>query len=333
MPKIVAQTIPPAALNRKNSLPVVVIDAGEKRRESAQHRDEAAEEDDLAAVPEEQILADLQSPLVEPHIVAEPVDERKAELSPDPIAAIVAEDRPGRRGADDAVEVELPLAGQDRRRDQHRFARHRNAGALQADDDENCEIAVGCEIPVQVMHKIHVRKSAFAPVRRRALARTVRRAGLAAAWAIPVRPIDTSLGERTPPNAAFSMKAPHAAWAAKAPSIAASTFSCTMSWASRAFSEGLPPKDIRSRVRAAMVSAASTPVWTLALAIASDCRARRFDTMLNLCSLILSTRRGYPQIIRNERRMREVPLRGKSRAARLSDVIHKPRNHRKFAAA
>jgi hypothetical protein len=58
-----------------------------------------------------------------------------------------------------------------------------------------------------------------------------------------------------------------AASAAMAPSIAASTFSCTMSWASRAFSMGRPT-DIQSRVHARIVSAASMPVSTLALAIA-----------------------------------------------------------------
>ena len=91
------------------------------------------------------------------------------------------------------------------------------------------------------------------------MARTLRRAGLAAASAIPARPKDTSSDVRTPPNAALNMKAPHAACAAMAPSIAASTFSCTMSWASRAFSTGAP-KDIQSKVRAPIVSAEFTPV-------------------------------------------------------------------------
>ena len=45
---------------------------------------------------------------------------------------------------------------------------------------------------------------------------------------------------RIPPNAASMTKALHAACAAMAPSIAASTFSCTMSWDSRASSMGRP---------------------------------------------------------------------------------------------
>ena len=57
------------------------------------------------------------------------------------------------------------------------------------------------------------------PVKRRALARTVRRAGAAAASAIAVRPAETSFGVRTPPNAALMKNAPQAVCAAKAPSI------------------------------------------------------------------------------------------------------------------
>ena len=41
-----------------------------KRRERPQHGDEATEEHDLAAVALEQILAELQPPLVEPDIAA-----------------------------------------------------------------------------------------------------------------------------------------------------------------------------------------------------------------------------------------------------------------------
>src|SRR5580704_3754969 len=65
-----------------------------------------------------------------------------------------------------------------------------------------------------------------------------------------------------------------------------------MSWASRAFSAALPAKDNQSCVRAAMVSAASTPVWTLASAIARDRLARRFDTIINLKSFNVSSRAG-----------------------------------------
>ena len=37
-------------VEEKKLLPIVAIDAGEERREGAQHRDEAAEKDDLPAV-------------------------------------------------------------------------------------------------------------------------------------------------------------------------------------------------------------------------------------------------------------------------------------------
>ena len=143
---------------------------------------------------------------------------------------------------------------------------------------------------MQVVHEIHVSAEALVPARRSALARTLRRAGFAAASAMPARPIDTSLGVRTPPNAALSRNAPHAACAAKAPSTAASSFSCTISRASRACSVGWPGH-IRLCVRAAMVSAASTPVWTLAFAMASDRLARRFETMIRALSFVRPRRR------------------------------------------
>ena len=88
---------PARRVEEKERLPIVAIDAGEKRRKSPQHRDEAAEKHDLAAVLEEEILPDLEPPLVQANVVSVSVDERKAELAADPIAAIVAEDRARRR--------------------------------------------------------------------------------------------------------------------------------------------------------------------------------------------------------------------------------------------
>ena len=103
MPKIDRPDDPTGGVEQEEPLPVKVVDAGQKRREGAQNRDEAAEKHDLAAVPEKQILAELQAPLVEAHVAAKPIDEAKAELPPDPIAAIVADDRPRRGRCDDAI--------------------------------------------------------------------------------------------------------------------------------------------------------------------------------------------------------------------------------------
>ena len=86
-----------------------MVDAGEERREGAQHGDEAAEEHDLAAVPEKQVLPELEPALVEAEIAAVAVDDGEAEFPPDPVAAIVADDGAGRRRADDAPEVKLSL--------------------------------------------------------------------------------------------------------------------------------------------------------------------------------------------------------------------------------
>ena len=68
-------------------------------------------------------------------------------------------------------------------------------------------------------NKLHVKatavRPALAPVSRRALARTFRRAGARRPRRSRSRPAETSLGVRTPPNAALMKNAPQAACAAK----------------------------------------------------------------------------------------------------------------------
>src|ERR1700684_130994 len=109
------------------------------------------------------------------------------------------------------------------------------------------------------------------------------RAGAAAASAIAVRPAETSPGVRTPPNAALMKKEPQAICAAKAPSMVASIFSCTMRRASRVLSDCRPPGASRLWVRAAIVNTASAPACALALAMASDRLVRRRETIQNPC--------------------------------------------------
>ena len=73
-------------VEQQEARPGEMIDPGEEGREGAQHGDEAAEEDDLAAVPLEQILRHLQPALVDVDVAPVAIDERKAELASDPVA-------------------------------------------------------------------------------------------------------------------------------------------------------------------------------------------------------------------------------------------------------
>ena len=97
---------PARRIEEKELLPIVAIDARQEGRESAQHRDEAAEKDDLSAVPEEEILADFEPLLIKSNIMPIAIDKRKAELAANPIAAIVAEDRARRSRSDHPVNLQ-----------------------------------------------------------------------------------------------------------------------------------------------------------------------------------------------------------------------------------
>ncbi len=91
-----------------------MIDAGQKGGERAQQRDEPAEEHNLAAVFQEQILTEFKPALVEFHVPPKAIEERKAELPPHPVTAIVAEDRAASSRCDHAVDVELALPCENR---------------------------------------------------------------------------------------------------------------------------------------------------------------------------------------------------------------------------
>ena len=84
------------------------------------------------------------------------IDKRKAELSPDPIAAIVADDRARGRRPYHPVNFQRAGGGEDRRGDEDGLARHGNAGAFQSNDQEDREIAVSRDDVLQVRDKFHV---------------------------------------------------------------------------------------------------------------------------------------------------------------------------------
>ena len=121
--------------------------------------DKPAKKDHLAAVFQKQVLPELEPPLVEVDIVAIAVKERKPELPPDPITAIVANDRAGGRRADHAVNSKRPLAREDRGGDQDGLTGHRDAGAFHRDDEKNRQIAIGRDRPVQMLREVHIRET------------------------------------------------------------------------------------------------------------------------------------------------------------------------------
>ena len=82
-----------ACIEDKETRPRQMVDPGQERRERPQERDETPEEDDFPAVSQEQILRDLEPPLVDVQDGAIAINQRKAEFAPDPIAEIVPDDR------------------------------------------------------------------------------------------------------------------------------------------------------------------------------------------------------------------------------------------------
>ena len=166
---------------------------------------------------------------------------RKAEFPPDPIAAIVADNGAARRRADDAPEMKLTLPGQNRRRDQHGFARHRESRALHPDDHEDREIAVG--------RRDSLADRARTPCQPRQAARSRQAQGvgphlaprrLRRRFRDPGKSHRDVVGRAHAAERRLDQERPHAACAANAPSTAASSFSCTISRASRAWSVGWP---------------------------------------------------------------------------------------------
>ena len=64
----------------------------QQRDEGAQNGDEAAEEDDLAAMAAKQVAAELQTLVVQADVAAEARQHAKADLAPDQVAEIVTHD-------------------------------------------------------------------------------------------------------------------------------------------------------------------------------------------------------------------------------------------------
>ena len=122
------------SIGNEEARPRHAIDAGEERGEHPEKGDEAAEEHDLAAMLHEEILADLDARLGQADVVPIANEHGKADLPPDPIADIVADDGAGRSRGDDLGNIEAAgLAGINGCGNKYRLAWQRHAHAFQAD--------------------------------------------------------------------------------------------------------------------------------------------------------------------------------------------------------
>src|SRR5437588_4721161 len=93
----------------EEALPFHPVHPGEEGGEHAQHGDEPAEEHHLAAVAQEQVLPELDARLREADVAPVAQQQRVAELAPQPIADVVAEDRAERGRADHAGNVQIGM--------------------------------------------------------------------------------------------------------------------------------------------------------------------------------------------------------------------------------
>src|ERR1700722_14651453 len=85
------------------------------------------------------------------------IDERKAELAANPIAAIVADDRTRGRRSNHPVDLQRTRSREDRGGDQDGLAGHRNPAPSQPDDQKPREIAMGGDKVLERRNEFHVR--------------------------------------------------------------------------------------------------------------------------------------------------------------------------------
>src|SRR3989441_5312124 len=113
----------------------------------AQQRDEAADENGRGAVPCKEMTRALevvflwvQKAPIAPH-------HRDAACSPNPVAAVVADHGRSDGGRHDSVDREMSQRGEGGRRDQSGLAREGESEALEADQEEEYDVAVGSNQP------------------------------------------------------------------------------------------------------------------------------------------------------------------------------------------
>src|SRR5260370_1160553 len=116
----------------------------EHRGPGAQQRDEAADEDRLGTVLLKERMCPRQMRFVEVKDTPIPPHQRDAAFTPNPVAAVVADDGRGDRGRDDRGDREVPERGKGRGGDQGSLAWARDPEALDTDQAEADDVAVGC---------------------------------------------------------------------------------------------------------------------------------------------------------------------------------------------
>ncbi len=131
------------AVGRQKLRPGHAVCPRQDAREAAQQRDEPGNDHDLAAVPEEQIFAELDAALGYPHVRPIAQQQAVAEFEANQITDELAHDR--RDGGDDdhPADIQLvPGSGKNPRQDQDGLARKRQPDAFQPDDQGDHEQAV-----------------------------------------------------------------------------------------------------------------------------------------------------------------------------------------------
>jgi hypothetical protein len=97
-------------VGEKKATPGHPVGSGEKCRQDTCDRNEAAEEDNLAAVAQEEVLAKLDPPVRKANVTTVSQKEPVAELATEPIAGIVPNDCTGRGSSDHSADVEVVMA-------------------------------------------------------------------------------------------------------------------------------------------------------------------------------------------------------------------------------
>src|SRR5207245_6115480 len=120
-----------------------------------QHRQESADEDRLSAVAVKERPDALERRLIEPDDAPVASHQREAALATDPVAGVVAEDRTGGGRGDDTADVEPAERRERGCRDEDGLGWERDAKALEANDDEEEDVAVrGDEVAERPLHSL-----------------------------------------------------------------------------------------------------------------------------------------------------------------------------------
>lgn len=125
--------MPAGSVKNQKTPPGHPVGTGQKRRERAQHGDELAEEHDLAAMLQKEVLAQLYAALGDSDVAAVAEQEGIAKLAADPEANVISDDcASGRRDDHPGDAQPMRRARVDRGSQQCRLAREGNNDAFDA---------------------------------------------------------------------------------------------------------------------------------------------------------------------------------------------------------